>query len=562
MDHHHPTIPRDLAPQLTDVAQKWPALVLTGPRQSGKTTLCRMLFPDRPYVSLEPLDRHIRAIEDPRAFLAQLPDGGVIDEVQRAPDLLSYLQEDIDRHPKPGRWVLTGSQNLLLLESVSQSLAGRAAIHHLLPLARGEVERFDLSPENLNETLYAGSYPRVFDLGLNATTWYATYVASYIERDVRTLRNIGDLQVFQQFLKLCAGRTAQLLNLKSLAGDCGISQPTAKAWLSILEASFIAFRLPAYHSNLRKRLVKMPKLHFYDAGLVCYLLGIDSPGQLQTHPLRGPIFETWVASELFKRQINQGRRSSLSFYREDNGVETDLVIETPAGIMLIEAKSAQTPSRSLFGPPRQVRRLLRESPQPCSSAAVYGGEESIPYTEGHLISWKKLHRSFPVRVSSKRQPVADAQILALFPNQTSKQATTDSGGTAWLELHRSDLPMTVFVAAEGFAAYLESDWKPVEGSLTLELDELAGGGAAIFPDGTGYLPAVKGRLNPILDHLERTYLYADNIAINGGLQQPANFSFGEELHLADAHGKEAWVRILHMIGRAALVQYRIEPRRP
>ncbi len=515
-----------------------------------------MLFPDRPYVSLEPLDRHASATEDPRAFLAQLPDGGIIDEVQRAPDLLSYLQEDIDLHPGPCRWILTGSQNLLLLESVSQSLAGRAAIHHLLPLARGEVKRFDLSPENLDETLYAGSYPRVFDLGLNATAWYATYVASYIERDVRMLRNIGDLQVFQQFLKLCAGRTAQLLNLKSLAGDCGISQPTAKAWLSILEASFITFRLPAYHSNLRKRLVKMPKLHFYDTGLVCYLLDIVSPGQLQAHPLRGPIFETWVASEIFKRQINQGQRSNLSFYREDNSVETDLVIDTPDGIMLIEAKSAQTPSLSLFSPLRQVRRLLKESPQPCSGAVVYGGDELIRHTEGHLISWRKLHRAFPVRVSSQGQPVADVRLLALFPNKTSKQAMTDSGGTAWLELQRSDLPMTVFAAAEGFAAHIESDWKPAESLLVIELDELPDGGAAIFPKGTGYLPVVKGRLNPILDNPERTYLYADNIAINGGRQQPVGFSFGEELHLADADGKEARVQIVDMKDRAALVQYR------
>lgn len=556
MDGHRPVIHRDLAPRLTDAARKWPAITLTGPRQSGKTVLCRMLFPDRPYVSLEPLDQRTVAIEDPRAFLAGLPDGGIIDEVQRAPDLLSYLQEDIDLHPGPGRWVLTGSQNLLLLESVSQSLAGRAAIHHLLPLARGEVERFDLSPEGLNETLYTGSYPRVFDLGLNATAWYETYVASYIERDVRTLRNVGDLKVFQQFLKLCAGRTAQLLNIKSLAGDCGISQPTAKAWLGILEASFIAFRLPAYRSNLRKRLVKMPKLHFYDTGLVCYLLNIDSPGHLQAHPLRGPLFETWVASEIFKRQINQGRRGNLSFYREDNNVETDLVIDGPAGITLIEAKSAQTPSLSLFDPPRQVRRLLRESPQSCAIAAVYGGEESVRCTQGHLISWKDLHRSFPVRVSSEGQPVADVQVLALFPNKTSKQAMTDSGGTAWLELHRSDLPMTVFAAAEGFAAHLESDWKPAEGPLVIDLDELPGGGAAIFPKGTGHLPAVKGRLNPVLDTLERTYLYADNIAINGGIQkQPTNFSFGEELHLADADGKEVRIQIIGMRGRAALVQY-------
>ncbi len=562
MDDSHPVINRDLAPRLTDAAQKWPAIVLTGPRQSGKTTLCCTLFPERPYVSLEPLDQRTVAIEDPRAFLTRFPDGGIIDEVQRAPDLLSYLQEDIDRHPDSGRWILTGSQNLLLLESVSQSLAGRAAIHHLLPLARGEVERFDLPPGSLDETLYAGSYPRVFDRGLNATTWYEAYVASYVERDVRTLRNVGDLQAFQRFLRLCAGRTAQLLNLKSLAGDCGISQPTARAWISILEASFIAFRLPAYHSNLRKRLVKMPKLHFYDTGLVCHLLSIDSPGQLQTHPLRGPVFETWVVSEILKQQVNRGRRSSLAFYRDSNGVETDLVIDTAPGPMLIETKVAQTPSSSLLGPVRQVRRILDKSPQSCGGGAVYGGEESIRYTEGHLISWKKLHRSFPVRVSSEGRPVSDVQLLALFPNKTWKQATTDSGGIAWPELHRSDLPVTVFAAAEGFAAHLESDWKPMEGPLIIELDELPDGGATIFSEGTGHLPVMQGWLNPILDTHERTYLYADNIAINEGRQQPVNFSFGEELHLADADGKEARVQIVGMRGQAALVQYRIETRRP
>ena len=237
-------------------------------------------------------------------------------------------------------------------------------------------------------------------------------------------------------------------------------------------------------------------------------------------------------------------------------------MDSPDGITLIEAKSAQTPSLSLFDSPRQVRRLLRESPQPCTVAAVYGGEESVRHTQGHLISWKDLHRSFPVRVSSEGQPVADMQILALFPNKTSKRAMTDSGGTAWLELHRSDLPMTVFAAAEGFAAHLESNWKPVEGPLIIELDELPDGGAAIFPNGTGYLPVVKGRLNPILDNLQRTYLYADNITINKGCQQPVDFSFGEELHLTDTDGKEARVQIVGMRGRAALVQYRIESRRP
>lgn len=501
------------------------------------------------------MDQRDTVAEDPRRFLSQFPGGGIIDEVQRVPDLLSYIQEDIDANPAPGRWILTGSQNLLLLESINQSLAGRAAIRHLLPLAHGEVARFDQPPETLGQTLYAGSYPRVFDRNLDPADWFDSYIQSYIERDVRTIRGVGDLRTFHRFLGLCAGRTGQLLNYKSLANDCGITQPTAKAWISILEASFIVFQLPAFHTNLRKRLVKMPKLHFYDTGIVCRLLGINAPEQLETHPLRGAIFETWVVSEMLKRQTNQGKQDSLSFYRDSNGVEIDLVIDSPSGTTLIEAKSAQTPSSSLLGPVRQVRRLLEKSSQPCNGISVYGGDESIRYTESHLISWKELHRSFPVCVFSEGRPVADVQILALFPNKTWKQAMTDSSGTAWLELHRSDLPMTVFAAAEGFAAHLESDWKPVESPLIIELDELPNGGAAIFPKGAGHLPVVQGRLNPKLDTREQTYLYADNIAINEGRQQPVRFSFGEELHLADADGKEARVQIVGMRGRAALVQY-------
>ena len=548
--------PRDIGPRLVETAKKWPAIVLTGPRQSGKTTLCRALFPKHSYISLEPMDQRDAVTEDPRRFLSQFPEGGIIDEVQRAPDLLSYIQEDIDAHPAPGRWILTGSQNLLLLESVSQSLAGRAAIRHLLPLARGEVERFGRPPETLDQTLYTGSYPRVFDRNLEPTDWFDSYVQSYVERDVRTMRGVGDLRTFHRFLSLCAGRTGQLLNYKSLANDCGITHPTAKAWVSILEASFIAFHLPAYYSNLRKRLIKMPKLHFYDTGLVCHLLGINSPEQLQAHPLRGSIFETWAVSEILKQQTNRGQRGDLSFYRDSNGVETDLVIDTPSGVTLIETKSAQTPSLSLLGKTRQVRKILGKSQRPCSGTAIYGGDKSTRFTEGHLISWKALHRSFPVRVSSKGQSVADVQVLALFPNKTWKQATTDSGGTAWLELHRSDLPINLFIAAKGFAAHLVSGWIPAEGMPEIELGVLSDGGAAIFSKGTGYLPVVQGRLNPILDTHERTYLYADNIAINGGLQQPVDFSLGKELHLADADGKEAWIRIVSMIGRAALVQYR------
>ena len=380
-------IERDLAAVLTKAARKWPSITLTGPRQSGKTTLCRTVFAGHPYVTLEALDARAFATEDPRAFLAGFPNGAVIDEVQRAPELLSYLQGVIDDKPEPGRWILTGSQNLSLLESVTQSLAGRTAMHRLLPLTRRETERFGRYPEGLEEALFAGAYPAIFDRGLDPADWLRSYVATYVERDVRALSNIGDLALFQRFVELCAGRTAQLLNYSSLAGDCGISQPTAKAWISLLEASFVVFRLPAYHANFRKRLVKMPKLHFYDTGLVCWLVGIRASDQLRTHPLRGPIFETWVVSEIAKQRSNRGETGGMFFYRDRGGAEVDLVVHGPSGDTLVEIKAAQTPSSSLYKGIRRVRRQFAAQP----IVAVYGGDQLQRRAEATLVPWRTLH---------------------------------------------------------------------------------------------------------------------------------------------------------------------------
>ena len=384
-------VDRDLIPCIRKAARQFPAVTLTGPRQSGKSTLCRMVFPKLPYASLEAPDVRAFAADDPRGFLAQYPKGAIIDEVQRVPGLPSYLQGIIDEDPKHGRWILTGSQNLMLLESVSQSLAGRTALLNLLPLARSEVIRFKKYPKTLDETMVTGGYPRIFDKRLDPADWLGAYVGTYIERDVRTISNIGDLTTFQRFVELCAGRTAQLLNYSALVSDCGISQPTAKAWLSVLEMSFIAFRLQPYHSNLRKRLVKMPKLHFYDTGLVCWLLGIRTPSQLRSHPLRGAIFESWIVSEIVKHRINRGEPNGLAFYRDRDGVEADLIIERPAGLTIVEVKAAQTASSSLFDGIGRVRNRLSEENRPCKAIVAYGGEAPQRRHGVHLVPWDGLH---------------------------------------------------------------------------------------------------------------------------------------------------------------------------
>ncbi len=382
---------RDLAPRLKEAARTWPSITLTGPRQSGKTTLCRALFPQHAYATLEAPDVRAFATEDPLSFLAQFPHGAILDEVQRAPALPSYLQGLIDADPSPGRWILTGSHNLALHQSVSQSLAGRTAVHTLLPLGRSEIVRFPRHPENLEEALFAGSYPRIFDIGLDPSDWLRSYVATYVERDVRMISNIGDLAVFQNFVALAAGRTAQFLNYSSLSGDCGISQPTAKAWLGILETSYLAFRLPAFPSNARKRLKKMPKLHFYDTGLVCWLLGIRTPEQLRTHPLRGAIFESWVVSEIVKHRTSRGGADGLSCYRDRNDAEADLVVERSSGVTLVEAKSARTPSSSMFQGSRRVRRQLERLSEPCPIVVVHGGDQLQRRGMDCLLPWSMLH---------------------------------------------------------------------------------------------------------------------------------------------------------------------------
>lgn len=381
-------IERDLTRKLKAAAKSFPAVTVTGPRQSGKSTLCRAVFPKHAYASLETPDVRSFALGDPRGFLVQYPHGAILDEVQRCPELPSYLQGLIDKDPTPGKWILTGSQNLILLESVSQSLAGRTAVLHLLPLARSEVRRFDSYPGDLDEAMLAGGYPRIFDQKLSPADWLGAYVGTYLERDVRTITKVGDLVTFQRFLELCAGRTAQLLNLSALAADAGTSQSTAKAWLSVLETGFIVFRLPPLHANIRKRLVKMPKLHFHDTGLACWLLGIRNANQLKKHPLRGAIFETWVVSEVLKHRTNRGERGGVFFYRDQHGTEADLVIESGNGRVLVEAKAGQTASDDMLSAARRIKAALDDAS--CRVVAAYGGQARQTRQDVLLLPWDQV----------------------------------------------------------------------------------------------------------------------------------------------------------------------------
>ncbi len=373
-------------------ARRNPVVVITGPRQSGKTTLCRMAFGDRPYASLEPPDVREFATSDPRGFLAQFPDGAVLDEVQRAPQLLSYLQEIVDRRRRNGLFILTGSQHFGLLEAVSQSLAGRSAVLHLLPLALEELRRFRHPSRDLFSTLFKGSYPRIHEQRLPPSEWLADYVATYVERDVRQVLNVGDLTTFQTFLRICAGRSGQLVNLSGLAADCGVSHNTARAWLSVLETGFIVFRLPPMHRNLGKRLIKSPKLHFFDSGLLCYLLGIRSADQLRQHPLRGAVFESWVASEIYKARVHRGAAPDLYFYRDRKGSEVDLFVDSGTRVWAVEVKSGATVSKDFMKPVLSLTELLAAASEPTTveSLVVYGGDQ--PQTRGavRVVPWARL----------------------------------------------------------------------------------------------------------------------------------------------------------------------------
>jgi len=379
-------IKREASRKILQYAKQYPVVTITGPRQSGKTTLCKMLFPDISYVNMESIDERNFASADPKGFLARFPDGVVIDEIQRVPDLLSYIQVDVDEKKQPGRYIVTGSQNFELLNTISQSLAGRTAIVKLLPLSLSEIRRTN-QISSMDKFLYTGGYPRIYDMNLDPTEALAFYVSTYVERDLRTLINIKDLSRFEVFLKLCAGRTGQLLNLTSLGNDCGVNHNTIKSWISILEASFLIKLLQPYYRNFNKRLIKSPKLYFLDTGLAAFLLGIRNEQHLQSHPLRGALFETFVVSELLKKRLNQGKTENLYFFRDNKGNEVDVVMDYGSSLSLVEIKSGQTIDPVFF---KGLKYFNEISGQANKSILVYGGKETRKQEGVKVIAWQDM----------------------------------------------------------------------------------------------------------------------------------------------------------------------------
>ena len=378
-------IKRNITVKLAYLSSKFPVISVTGPRQSGKTTLVRRVFKDYNYHSLEDINTREFALNDPKGFLAGFKKGIIIDEIQRAPELLSYIQTLVDSNCKTGKFIITGSQNLLVSQNISQTLAGRVAILKLLPFCISELQKTALKIKSPDETMFKGLYPRIYDKKIKPNDWYPNYIHTYLERDIRTIKNVSDLNSFQKFLKLCAGRTGQVLNLTSLGNDCGITHNTAKAWISILEASYIVYLLRPYHKNFNKRLIKMPKLYFYDTGLVCSLLGIKSTQQLSTHYLRGSLFETFILSEILKTRYNDGLEPDCYFWRDKLGNEIDCIIENGNSLLKVEIKSSKTINEDFFNGLKYWAKVSGGDTK--NSYLVYAGIEEQKRTFVNVKNW-------------------------------------------------------------------------------------------------------------------------------------------------------------------------------
>ncbi len=382
-------IPRKASETLRKLAKSFPVVSVTGPRQSGKTTIVRHVFAEKSYVTLEDPDVREYALQDPRAFLAQFPDGAILDEIQRSPELFSYLQGVVDQDGRMGLFVLTGSQQFGLRAGISQSLAGRVGTVELLALSLTELENAALRSETLDTQLFKGGYPPIYDRPVDPGQWHGAYISTYLERDVRQLINIKDIALFQRFLRICANYTGQLVNLTQISNDCGITHKTAESWLSVLEASYLVKRLQPWYRNFNKRLVKTPKLYFYDTGLVCWLLGIRDQGQLTHHAMRGALFENLVVSETLKQLLNQGENPELWFWRDRSGHEIDLVLEHAGQFSAVEIKSGKTLSSDQFKGLKYWNSLSNNEGK---SILIYGGDKTQQRDTIEVLPWFSMHK--------------------------------------------------------------------------------------------------------------------------------------------------------------------------
>jgi predicted AAA+ superfamily ATPase len=381
-------IQRIAGKKISELAAKFKAVAVTGARQTGKTTLVKQIFKDKPYVSLENPDNRSFALEDPRGFLANYPNGAILDEIQRTPALFSYLQEILDNTKQKGLFILTGSNNFLLQQSISQTLAGRIATIHLLPFSIEELKNGKVLPKNDDELMIKGFYPPVYDQKIDPQDWCPNYIRTYIEKDVRQIKNITDLIVFERFIKLLAGRSGQELNNSALAVETGVDVKTVQSWIGILESSFIIYLLKPHHKNFNKTIVKRPKLYFYDSALVCYLLGIRDNNHLQTHPLKGAIFEGMVITELLKNRTNAGLDINLFYWRDKTGHEVDLIIDNGKTLLPIEIKSGMTISKDYF---KNIDYWINLSGSK-KAIILYSGVQHQKRSDGkEIMNWRALN---------------------------------------------------------------------------------------------------------------------------------------------------------------------------
>lgn len=372
---------------LNEVRGKFPVITLTGPRQSGKTTLVKSVFSDLPYVSLEDIDVRSNALRDPKAFLSNFPNGAVLDEIQRTPDLFSYLQGIVDEK-KNVQFVLTGSQNFQLLQGITQSLAGRTMLLKLMPFSLSELGKAGIEFNNYEDVIFKGLYPGIYDRKIGPQFFYPSYIGTYIEKDVRQIKNIENLNNFTRFLQLCAGRTGQILNMNSLAVDAGISTNTAKSWLSVLEASYIIYFLQPFYKNFNKRIVKSPKIYFFDTGLVCSLIGIENEFRVKNYHSKGALFENLMINEFLKNRLNNGLTPRLYFWQNKTKQEVDLIVEQGGDITAYEIKSSMTMNHQHFSNLRYWQNLSGESTDNLN--VIFGGDANCKTADGNYISWKNL----------------------------------------------------------------------------------------------------------------------------------------------------------------------------